>query len=47
MMDTMAKMFWRCAHRVFSMARIVTSWLSERMMDCQVYCSRRTGWDPF
>ena len=41
------KTFWRCAHWVFSTARTVTYWLSERMLDCQLYCSRRTGWEPF
>ena len=47
MMDTMVKMFWKCAHRVFSTARMATCWPSERMLDCQLCCSRRTGWDPF
>lgn len=41
------KMFWRIAHRFFSFMRVSTFWISEKMLDCQVYCSRRTGWEPF
>ena len=41
------KIFWRVLHRFFSVMRVASFWFSERMLDCQVYCSRRTGWDPF
>lgn len=41
------KIFWRILHRLFSILRVATGWLSEKFLDCQVYCSRRTGWDPF
>lgn len=41
------KFFWRAAHRFFSWIRISAFWISERALDAQVYCSRRTGWDPF
>ena len=43
----MAKYFWRCAHWVIMWTRIFLTWLSDKLLDCQLYCSRRTGWDPF
>lgn len=41
------KMLWRFSLKIFSTLRIATSWLSERMLDCQVYCSNKIGDAPF
>ena len=41
------KLFWRCAHKTFSLLYVFAFWLSERMLDCQLFCSRRIGDCPF
>ena len=41
------KIFWRCALKLFSFLRVFTYWLSEKMLDCQLYCSRKIGDEPF
>ena len=41
------KIFWRCALKLFSSLRTFTDWLSDMFLDCQFYCSRQIGDDPF
>ncbi len=41
------KLFWRCTHKLFSLLYAFTYWLSDRMLDGQLYCSRRIADPPF
>ena len=41
------EMFFRCGLKVFSTLRAVLFWLSEKALDAQLYCSRRSGYAPF
>ena len=41
------KVFWRCAHKLFSLLFTFTDWLSGKLLDCQRFCSYRIGDCPF
>lgn len=41
------KLFWRLALKTLSLLRVFTDWLSEKMLDGQLYCSRRIDDPPF
>ena len=41
------QIFFRCGLKVFSTLRVVLYWLAEKALDAQVYCSNRSGYEPF
>ncbi|MBQ9431820.1 MAG: hypothetical protein IJU44_09745 [Kiritimatiellae bacterium] len=45
--EFMKQTFSRCGLKVFSALRAVLYWLSGKALDTQVYCSNRTGDEPF
>ena len=41
------KIVFRFGLKVFSTLRVILFWMSERALDCQLYCSARSGYEPF
>ena len=41
------KIVFRVGLKVFSTLHVILYWMSERALDCQLYCSARTGYAPF
>ena len=41
------QIFFRCGLKVFSTLRVALSWLADKALDAQVYCSHRSGYEPF